>query len=61
MRSQKQLFGRYAQAIKPGLLQWIGVRPAHKQPLLACERVQALQTKGLVGDHRVDKTPGSAR
>ncbi len=61
MRSQKNLFGRYAHSIKPGQLQWIGVRPEHKNPMLVMPSVYAQEGLGLTGDHRCTKTPGSSR
>ena len=61
MRSQKHLFSRYAHAIKPGQLIWIGVRPAHKAPMQSRSSENALKGLGLAGDHRSKKTPGSAR
>jgi MOSC domain-containing protein YiiM len=34
----------------PGRVEWIGVRPARRAPLLALERVRA-DARGLIGDH----------
>ncbi len=61
MRSQKNLFARYAHSIKPGRLEWIGLRPGHKESMLCVDQVEAIKGLGLYGDHRVDKTPGSSR
>ncbi|MDO6562258.1 MOSC domain-containing protein [Amphritea sp. 1_MG-2023] len=59
--TQKQLFARYAQDLKPGRLEWIGLRPARKQAMQVVDAAQALAGLGLEGDHRCCKTPGSAR
>lgn len=61
MGVQTQLFGRYLKDMPIGHLEWIGLRPAHKQPVISVERVDAIAGRGLEGDHRLNKTPGSAR
>lgn len=61
MKSQSQLFSRYVKDLPAGKLTWIGVRPEHKQPMLALSSTMALQELGLDGDHRCGKTPGSGR
>jgi MOSC domain-containing protein YiiM len=61
MPTQQQLFARYAKAIKPGRLHWIGLRAERKQPLLVVQETTALEGLGLEGDHRCRKTAGSAR
>jgi MOSC domain-containing protein YiiM len=52
---------RFARDIPPGELQWIGVRPQRKVGMEELERVEAIAGHGLDGDHRAEKTPGSAR
>lgn len=52
---------RFARDLPPGTLQWIGVRSARKAALTELPRVMAIAERGLEGDHRVDKTPGSGR
>ncbi|WOJ96955.1 MOSC domain-containing protein [Congregibacter brevis] len=52
---------RFAKHLKPGKLEWIGLRSARKAPLTEVKSVQAIASRGLDGDHRVDKTPGSGR
>lgn len=47
--------------LKCGRLEWIGLRPSHKQPMIEVNQVQAIVGLGLDGDHRCEKTPGSAR
>ncbi len=36
---------------RAGKVEWIGLRPARRQPLVACEEVVASPEAGLVGDH----------
>jgi MOSC domain-containing protein YiiM len=52
---------RFARDLPAGALDWIGVRPARRQPLIELQRVTAIEGLGLAGDHRTGKTPGSAR
>ncbi|WP_299201502.1 MOSC domain-containing protein [uncultured Amphritea sp.] len=59
--TQKQLFARYLKDLKPGKLEWIGLRPKRKEDLHIVDSVEALAGLGLEGDHRCSKTPGSAR
>lgn len=59
--TQKQLFARYGKDLKPGRLEWIGLRPGRKQAMWVVDEAQALAGLGLEGDHRCAKTPGSAR
>ena len=44
-----------------GQLEWIGLRPEHKQAMLVVDQANAIAGLGLEGDHRCEKTPGSAR
>jgi len=61
MNSQGRLLARFTENLPPGQLEWIGLRPGRKQDLQVVDEVMALATLGLEGDHRCDKTPGSAR
>lgn len=61
MDSQRRLLSRYSKGTKPGTVTWVGVRPLRKEPMISLDSVIALETLGLEGDHRVDKTPGSGR
>ena len=61
MKTQQKIFARYASHIKPGRLEWIGLRPAHKAPMISVKQAEAIENRGLNGDHRMDKTPGSSR
>lgn len=46
--SIEELRGRMARA---GKVEWIGVRPARRHPLVVCEEVVVTPEGGLVGDH----------
>ena len=59
--TQKQLFARYLKDLPDGRLQWIGLRPGHKQEMVRVETAQAIARLGLEGDHRCYKTPDSGR
>lgn len=59
--SLRSLFRRYANTLPQGKSTWIGVRPARKEPLISLESAMAIQNLGLEGDHRCNKTLGSAR
>ncbi len=52
---------RYAKDIPPGQLEWIGVRTVRKGEVEPLTAVNAVAGQGLEGDHRMTKTPGSAR
>ena len=55
------MLSRHLQELKPGSLEWIGLRPERKAPLLVVDQVQALGGLGLEGDRRCKGTPGTAR
>ncbi|RDE19953.1 MOSC domain-containing protein [Motiliproteus coralliicola] len=61
MSAQSQLFSRYVTDLPAGELSWIGVRPKRRAPMKSLQHTRAFATLGLEGDHRVEKTPGSAR
>lgn len=52
---------RFARDLEAGTLQWIGLRPARREPMLEVSRARAIASLGLEGDHRSSKTPGSGR
>ncbi|MEQ8514614.1 MAG: MOSC domain-containing protein [Chromatocurvus sp.] len=52
---------RFARDVRPGRLEWIGVRPGRRAPMQVLQRTRAVSGRGLEGDHRVGKSPGSGR
>jgi MOSC domain-containing protein YiiM len=61
MPRHQTLFERYLPTIQPGRLEWIGLRPARREPVLSVEHAQAITDMGLEGDRRCEGSPGSAR
>lgn len=61
MTKRRNPLDRFARDLSPGTLEWIGVRTARRSPMNAPGSVAAIARRGLEGDHRMDKTPGSAR
>lgn len=61
MNSQARLLDKLCEAIAPGTLEWIGLRTERRGEILVVDQVEAVAGLGLVGDHRMKKTPGSAR
>ena len=61
MRSQTRLIDKLCRELPPGRLEWIGLRTIRKGHIDEVSEVQAIQELGLLGDHRMKKTPGSAR
>jgi MOSC domain-containing protein YiiM len=45
---------------RPGVVRWIGLRPAHRAPMLVVESAQAEEGRGLLGD-RWNGRPSGAR
>ena len=52
---------RYLGTLGEGLVDWIGVRPRRREAPMAVPRALAVADRGLEGDYRVAKTPGSGR
>lgn len=52
---------RFARDLTPGTLTWIGLRTERRGEVRSVESARAIAARGLEGDHRMDKTPGSAR
>jgi MOSC domain-containing protein YiiM len=61
MNTQARLFARYLDELPQGTLEWVGVRPARKEPMQVLERVEAIAGLGLAGDRRCQGSVGSAR
>ncbi len=61
MRAQARLLDKLCQSLPSGRLEWIGLRSERRGIVREVDRVEAIQDLGLQGDHRVLKTPGSAR
>ncbi len=52
---------RFAKDLQPGTLEWIGLRSARRAPMQVVHEAVAIAGRGLEGDHRSAKTPGSGR
>ena len=61
MNSQGRLIARFTENLPAGTLEWIGLRPARKEPMQTVDQVLALEGLGLEGDRRCQGSPGSAR
>jgi MOSC domain-containing protein YiiM len=61
MSKKSNPLDRFARDLPPGTLEWIGVRPSRRLPMEELSSTLAVARRGLEGDHRMDKTPGSAR
>lgn len=61
MQKRSNPLDRFARDLAPGTLEWIGVRPARRQPMRELASVAAIAGAGLDGDHRTEKTAGSGR
>ena len=56
-----RLLSRHLQDLKPGRLEWIGLRPERKVEMQRVLQVEAIIDMGLAGDRRCKGSPGSAR
>lgn len=61
MKTQARLLSRYMPTAKAGRVEWIGLRPCHKGDIEIVERVEAIENRGLLGDHRAARVSESAR
>jgi MOSC domain-containing protein YiiM len=61
MTKRSNPLDKIARDLPPGTLTWIGLRSERRGQVTPVERAKAIAAKGLEGDHRMDKTPGSAR
>lgn len=61
MTKRSSPLDRFARDLTVGTLTWIGLRTERRGEMLLAERARAIVNQGLEGDHRMSKTPGSAR
>ena len=61
MAKRSNPLDRFARDIAPGNLEWIGLRPERRARMHTVAKVMALEKRGLEGDHRTGKSPGSGR
>ncbi|MFT7288281.1 MAG: MOSC domain-containing protein YiiM [Halieaceae bacterium] len=52
---------RFARDLPPGILEWIGLRTERRSSIATPGHALAVVGRGLEGDHRMDKKPGSGR
>lgn len=52
---------RFARDLPPGKLTWIGLRTERRGQMIPVSQAKAVAKRGLEGDHRMHKAPGSAR
>ena len=60
-RKRPNPLDRFARDLPPGRLEWIGLRTQRRGEIARPDTVLAIRNRGLEGDHRVEKTPGSGR
>jgi MOSC domain-containing protein YiiM len=59
--AKESIIGKLLDApVRPGKVVWISVRPERRSPVKAIEEVEAIQNRGLAGDH-YKGTPSSTR
>lgn len=51
----------YLGQLGAATIEWIGVRPRRREPMVAVTDADAVADMVLRGDHRMSKTPGSGR
>lgn len=61
MTKRSSPLDRFARDLAPGTLSWIGVRTQRRGHMASLQHARAIATQGIEGDHRMAKTPGSAR
>ncbi|MAD45483.1 MAG: sulfurase [Oceanospirillaceae bacterium] len=61
MTATQKLLARYVPSMQPGRVEWIGLRPERRQPVLVVDSANAVRDLGLAGDRRCEGSPGSAR
>lgn len=61
MNTQARLLDKLCQSLPEGRLEWIGLRSEKRSAVQMVGSAWAVEDLGLEGDHRMTKTPGSAR
>lgn len=61
MNAQTRLLDKLCESLPIGRLEWIGLRTQRRGEVQVVNSTLAIEGLGLEGDHRVKKTPGSAR
>jgi MOSC domain-containing protein YiiM len=61
MNTQARLLDKLCANLSPGKLEWIGLRSERRGEVVVVDQAEAVVGLGLVGDHRMKKTLGSAR
>lgn len=61
MKAQARLLDKLCQSLPEGRLEWIGLRTERRGAVQVVDSARAIEDQGLEGDHRMSKTPGSAR
>lgn len=56
--SRSTLAALFAAPMRPGVVEWIGVRPERHAPLAALAEVQVEPGEGLLGDHYRSRSSG---
>ena len=58
MNTAGRLLSRYVQGLKPGRLDWIGLRPERKVDMLMVTQVEAIAEMGLAGGSHIKQSTG---
>lgn len=61
MKTQTRLLDKLCQSLPEGRLEWIGLHSERRGAVQVVGSAWAAEGQGLEGDHRMTKTPGSAR
>jgi hypothetical protein len=61
MNKRPHPLDRFARDLSPETLTWKGLRTERRGDVRSVESARAIATRGLDGDHRMEKTAGSAR
>ena len=61
MSEEKPLENLRGNFAKAGTVTWIGLRPARREPLTTVDHVEAIEGRGLEGDHAINRKVNSKR